>query len=282
MSAFLNSLLIFLIDESSSMQKQRQDVIKGVNELLENQRFMTPEVNSPVELITFNNIVSQPINFKLHDKFVFDESKYNPINGTALYDAIGQTIHRHQEKKNVVMVIATDGQDMNSRQYSSRTIKELIDQKKTQDGWKFIYLADNLEAEQAGQTVGLASLASCNNSDPQACQSVSMTMSSGSARDAIYSARMGFDSGPSPTSSGHTSPSPVLGPMTTFSLATNNRPTESMSGSLPVFTTAPSDNPQPATWALPRPKSSHIVCNNWKHFGTCPFGDQCRFKHSSD
>jgi hypothetical protein len=96
--------------------------------------------------------------------------KLDPLGLTALYDGIGITIGHLEERVStlpeaerpghVVVVILTDGEENSSKEWGNaknpEPIKALI-QKKTKEGWTFIYLGANQDAVFEGGKIGIDS-----------------------------------------------------------------------------------------------------------------------------
>ena len=90
---------------------------------------------------------------------------YCPGGGTALCDAVGNTINRikyaqqylkEEERPNKTMfVIITDGQENSSREFSSSKVKELITEQKQKHDWEFLFLGANMDAVEVAGRFGI-------------------------------------------------------------------------------------------------------------------------------
>ena len=78
--------------------------------------------------------------------------QYNASGGTALYDAIGDTISYMEQTvrpgEKVLIAILTDGMENSSRRYNAVAISNLIEAKE-EEGWTFTYLAAGISHAQA-------------------------------------------------------------------------------------------------------------------------------------
>ena len=154
--------IIFVIDESSSMNPYVSHYIKGINYLLDTQKRINP--TSRFSLIKFNshvNIVCKDAPISTLEEF--NTTHYNPNGLTALYDAIGAAIglkYTYSESdiitdtSNTIVFILTDGQDNRSSSFSLPKICEQI-RHVTSLGWKFVYIAANQDAQTMGHHLGI-------------------------------------------------------------------------------------------------------------------------------
>ena len=180
--------IIFILDESGSMQGTESDVIGGFNKFLEQQKAKAYEKSS-VSLYKFNSSWSKIFSdLPLNEIRPLQPGDYTPGGLTALYDAIGIAIseadkqNRHtrpghiaesrpgliaesttecapgataQSKPDMVMmVIITDGQENASREYDSRQVKRLIQEHEQNENWQFIYLGSDLSNFADAEALG--------------------------------------------------------------------------------------------------------------------------------
>ena len=124
--------IIFIVDESGSMQGSESDVVGGFNNYIQRQRSETVG-KVTVSLYKFNSLVSSVIVNKPIAKIKeLNQTHYSPSGFTALYDAIGKAIQEtdsqissiseKQRPDKVLMVIITDGQENASKEFSSQYI----------------------------------------------------------------------------------------------------------------------------------------------------------------
>lgn len=88
----------------------------------------------------------------------------SPRAGTPLRDALGRAITEEagdignipkgKQPERVYVIVATDGKENSSREYSSATLKALV--KAKQDaGWEFVYIGADLDAFAEGASLGV-------------------------------------------------------------------------------------------------------------------------------
>ena len=157
--------LVFILDRSGSMSGLERDTIGGFNSMLEKQK--KEEGEAIITTVLFDNTYEL-----LHDRInikgiahITDEEYY--VRGTtALLDAIGKTIikienaHKHtledERPSKVLFVITTDGMENSSRIYNYGKIKSMIEDKKKEFGWEFIFLGANIDAVKAARDIGIS------------------------------------------------------------------------------------------------------------------------------
>ena len=155
--------IVIVLDESGSMDNIRKQIIKSINDLITEQK-QVKERPATLTLVKFNDSVNKIVNDKpLTKVHLLDYEDYTPSGTTALYDAIGQTIKRFNNDDDVLMVIVTDGQENSSREYSRSRINEMIDAKKRNNNWSYVYLSSDLNTELQGNSIGLQRSAYSSN-----------------------------------------------------------------------------------------------------------------------
>ena len=157
--------IVFIIDESGSMQGSNSDVIGGFNSFIEKQKTEN-KGKITVSLYKFNNLVTQVISNKPAAKVRnLTNEDYTPSGFTALYDAIGQAIHEtdkqlsakleKQRPDKVIVVIITDGQENASKEFSAKAIKSAISTHEELLNWSFIFLGSGLDNFQDTEVMGI-------------------------------------------------------------------------------------------------------------------------------
>lgn len=157
--------IVFIIDESGSMQGSNSDVIGGFNGFIDKQKTEN-KGKITVSLYKFNNLVTQVIGNKPAAKVrKLTTEDYTPSGFTALYDAIGQAIHEtdkqlstqpeKQRPDKVMVVIITDGQENASKEFSATAIKSTISTHEELLNWSFIFLGSGLDNFQDAEAMGI-------------------------------------------------------------------------------------------------------------------------------
>ncbi len=157
--------LVFILDRSGSMHGLEKDTIGGFNSMLEEQR--KKEGRVLVTTVLFNSDYEI-----LHDRLELDKvpamtgDDYRVGSCTALLDAIGRTvshisdIHRYARPEDVpektLFVITTDGLENASREYSAEKVRKMIEDKKKEYGWEFLFLGANIDAVGTASRIGIS------------------------------------------------------------------------------------------------------------------------------
>ncbi len=158
--------LVFILDRSGSMAGLEADTIGGFNSLISKQKKQPGKCY--VSTILFDNE-----SFVLHDRIDLHEvpamtdEDYTVRGCTALMDAIGGAIHHigniHKYARpedvpaHTIFMITTDGMENASHQYSSDSVKAMIQQRKEKDNWEFLFLAANIDAVETASHFGIGS-----------------------------------------------------------------------------------------------------------------------------
>ena len=167
--------IIFVIDESGSMQGSETDVIGGFNSLIERHKKETAG-KVTVSLYKFNSLVSKVISNKAITKIKnLNSEDYSPNSFTALNDAIGQAIHEtdtevsskpeNERPDKVLIVIITDGHENASKEFSSQAIKTMIATHENLLNWDFIFLGVGLSDFADANLIGIQNQAAFRKSN---------------------------------------------------------------------------------------------------------------------
>lgn len=172
----MDRTLIFLLDRSGSMEICRDDTIGGFNSFVKDQQAL----GGRMTVVQFDHeIVEIYTDMPLDKVDPLTHQTYTPRGSTALLDAIGTTIKKHDARTDVVFIIQTDGHENGSTKYTRSHIKDLVEQK-TKDGWVFMYLGANQDAFAEAGGIGLNAQNTFNydvNNTNEAFMNLSATVS---------------------------------------------------------------------------------------------------------
>jgi len=183
------SHVIFVLDDSGSMQSCRAATISGYNEYLQSQKKDAVETGIPtfVSLYKFdgssvNCVFNRVVADEVKD---LDEVSYNPQGTTNLYDALGGVMmqinsqlaaNKKADRDSVIITILTDGHENASRTFNSQTVKQMVEKAEGKN-WGFMFLGANIDAFAASSSLGF----NVNNTMQYDTASMEGTMRSASA-----------------------------------------------------------------------------------------------------
>lgn len=154
-----------VLDESGSMYGVRTKTISGFNEYLQDRKKDAEEVPTRFWLTKFNTESTVVFNGEDVEEVpsLFNNS-YHPTGGTALYDAVAQTIHSiaanldsEEVTPKVLVMIITDGEENASKFTTKDSIFSLIKSKETEGNWTFTYMGAGKDAWANSQAMGIYS-----------------------------------------------------------------------------------------------------------------------------
>lgn len=149
--------IAFLLDRSGSMQTIKPDVEGGFNAFIDTQK--EAKGTCHVTLAQFDTRYETVYSATpLNEVPALD---LQPRGCTALYDSMGKIITetsaylnslpKKKRPASIICAIMTDGMENSSREWTSASIKKLVEEK-TKEGWQFLYMgADQDAIEEAGK-----------------------------------------------------------------------------------------------------------------------------------
>jgi len=146
-----------LLDRSGSMNSIKSDVIGGFNHFIEDQKKVPGEMS--VTLMSFATHGDSTVMYdtvKLDDIKPLDLESYHPAGQTALNDSFVKLIEltgkklgelsEDQRPDKVLLVCITDGEENDSREHTTQTLKDIISHQKDRYNWEFIYIGANQDS----------------------------------------------------------------------------------------------------------------------------------------
>jgi hypothetical protein len=153
-----------ILDRSGSMEACREATISGYNEYLQTLETMATgdTVNLAVTLTVFNNLVEiADVGATLAQLRPLTLETYIPHGGTAMLDAVGQTLALLEEKAkqepatSFLVCVISDGQENSSTTYSYEHIAERIQTLTATGRWTFTYLGSNQDLAMVAAQTGI-------------------------------------------------------------------------------------------------------------------------------
>jgi len=152
--------MVVLLDRSGSMEKILNDTIGGFNTFLRQQKEQREaRIRFSLTLFSTNNpeIEERYSDVDINEVEELNTQNYRPLGGTPLWDAIGATINKLADKKDLLFVIITDGEENSSKEYKTEAVKKIIEQQEKEANWQFLYLGVGLDNFDDATNVGIKS-----------------------------------------------------------------------------------------------------------------------------
>jgi len=150
------SHVVFLLDQTGSMESCKGDTIGGFNNFLKEQKDKKGD-SLKFSLTLFNSakVEKRYVGVDIQKVGKLSDKNYIPSNLTPLWDAVGNTVQEFPKEKDVFFIILTDGYENYSKEFKADAVKRLITDKKKNDGWKFLYLGADLDRFDDAQNIGI-------------------------------------------------------------------------------------------------------------------------------
>lgn len=156
--------IIMIVDRSGSMCDLVDDTIGGYNSFIESQKDDPGETRVTAVLFNqYNNTICS--NTDIHEVKQLTKNEYIPYGGTALLDALGDTIKsvgkrlfntsEENRPSKVIVVVITDGEENSSRKYTKQNIVKMIEEQQDVYNWKFMFLGANMDAVSEAASLGM-------------------------------------------------------------------------------------------------------------------------------
>lgn len=146
----------FILDQSGSMDTVKKSTISGFNEYLSTLQ-KDKEVEYTFDLTTFDNTSTRKASNKsLKALEPLTEKSYTPNGGTALYDAVCDTIAGHEGNGDKwIICILTDGEENASQRWNDRDFTAMVKALNAAGNVTVTFLAANQDAWSKAQKWGI-------------------------------------------------------------------------------------------------------------------------------
>ena len=184
------SHVVFVLDDSASMQSCREQTISGFNEFLTSQIANDSEtgIKTYITLVKFDGGGVSYVykNVRAKEVAPLNTESYNPRGVTNLYDAIGTAItavnmqlaeQKKASRPAPIITILTDGNENASRVYSAGVVKQMVEKAEGKN-WTFMFLGANIDTFAVGGSMGF----SAHNSASYSTKNMGATMALASTR----------------------------------------------------------------------------------------------------
>lgn len=157
-----------IVDKSGSMMDCVDNTINGFNEQvnrIKDKALEFTEEDITMGLTTFNENVKH-LYFQQNPKemVLLSYENYRPSGGTALLDAVGESITAIERQVNaslipttVIVVILTDGYENASKKYNLVNIRNMISKLEETGKWTFSFIGATLDAVDIAASMSIKS-----------------------------------------------------------------------------------------------------------------------------
>lgn len=150
-----------LLDRSGSMGPLFTSLIKGVNDLLMEQRQTAEDLGTEphIEIWVFDTVLTMVRDGLIKAIDPIQENEVQPRGATALNDAMATILDNGKDDTDVLFFIFTDGQENSSVTHRGDTgrqyCKSLVEMYSRDKNWTVIFGAANIDAYQTGSMYGV-------------------------------------------------------------------------------------------------------------------------------
>lgn len=157
--------ILFILDRSGSMQSIHSDVIGGINQFFDSQKFA--DGTADLTLVQFDNQIDTVMDgVDICTVKPYLDTDFSPRGSTALYDAMGMSMEalgrdlaarREADRpSNVVVAVMTDGEENASETFTFERIQQMIEHQRSFYNWEFLFLASELSTLDISRRMGVA------------------------------------------------------------------------------------------------------------------------------
>ncbi len=157
---------LLIIDRSGSMGSIKDEAQNGIRFFVRKQAALPGRAT--LTLCQFDDVPETVYDFTALEAAASYELA--PRSMTALLDACGQAITEtgkqlaalaeEDRPGKVIVLIATDGMENASHEYTRERVRDLITQQRDRYGWQFSYIGANVDASAEAEELGIAGDAS--------------------------------------------------------------------------------------------------------------------------
>jgi Mg-chelatase subunit ChlD len=163
--------LVFIVDRSGSMQSIASDMQGAIKSVLSDQQEKY-KGDIDVTFVRFDTEYEEVFSGTPIKEVSKDDLVINPRGGTALLDAMGQTLNTFERKfsetdekdrpEKVLFLIITDGGENASQEFSRSQVFGMIKTIERDHKWGFTFIGANQDAISEGGKIGVVRSKSLN------------------------------------------------------------------------------------------------------------------------
>jgi Mg-chelatase subunit ChlD len=169
----MKSLVVAIVDESSSMGGRKGSVIEGYNAFLTDQMKLTEDQANYIFIKFASNVEVVLNNVPITQSTELTNETYTPNGMTALYAAIHKGITLatavQADFDRIIVLIITDGEENNSGpEYSQANVASMIKARTALENWTFIYIGWDPEKVSKKLNIDVGNAMAYDVAQPQA------------------------------------------------------------------------------------------------------------------
>lgn len=154
--------VLFVLDESGSMESCKKATIDGFNEQLQELK-KTSDIKTLVSLVKFSSDVQTVFwNKPLEEVDELSNETYSPNGMTAMLDAVGQGVSRLRndtptdtDDVSFLVIIVSDGAENSSREYTEESVANIITKCKEDKAWTITYMGANQDLSEVSKSLNI-------------------------------------------------------------------------------------------------------------------------------
>jgi len=160
--------IICILDRSYSMKHMESEVIGNFNNFLKEQKEL--EGRAKLTLVLFDDQYEMIYDeIDLQKARPLTKRQYYARGMTRMNDAVGRTLTNKGGKKKAIVLIHTDGDENDSREYKHQDIKKIV--KKLKKKWEFIFVGADINVKQRNRDYGFTYTLQSHNDSFGTCNS---------------------------------------------------------------------------------------------------------------
>ena len=154
--------IICILDRSYSMKHMESEVIGNFNNFLREQKEL--EGRAKLTLVLFDDQYDMIYDeIDLQKARPLTKRQYYARGMTRMNDAVGRTLTNKSGKRKAIVLIHTDGDENDSREYKHHDIKKIV--KKLKQKWEFIFVGADINVKQRNRDYGFTHTLQSNSND---------------------------------------------------------------------------------------------------------------------
>lgn len=154
--------VLFILDESGSMESCKKETISGVNEQIQELK-KSKAIKTFVSFVKFNGDLSTLYwNKPVEEVEELTAETYKPNGATAMLDAVGQSVAKLRNEVTIknddvtfLVIIVSDGAENVSTEHTWESVRNIITDCKNDKAWTITYMGSNQDLSQINTVLNI-------------------------------------------------------------------------------------------------------------------------------